>query len=207
MKFIAGVCAAIAISAVGIGAATFAEATVARATFAEASASAKATADKTVARQAPATPQLPPTPQAPATPQAGTEKVTPPRQAMAKNLTEEITAVGCVRAWKPAPEDVTSQPNNHRPSVAGIFLLTPLQSSPTTVTDVPTYLLTPTQLVNFAAHLDDKVEVVGVAQAAPMPPTVQEIANTPPRPENKPNAQAMPRLTITSFKKVSDSCP
>ena len=177
MKFIAGVCAAIAISAVGIVA------------------------------QAPATPQVPPTPQAPATPRAGIEKVTPQKQAMAKNLTEEITAVGCVRAWKPAPEDVTSQPNSDKPGVAGIFLLTPLQSSPTTVADVPTYLLTPTQLVNFAAHLDDKVEVVGVAQAAPMPPTVQEIASTPPRPENKPNAQAMPRLTIKSLKKVSDSCP
>lgn len=185
MKFIVGVCAAIAISAVGVVAATFAE----------------------VAMQAPATPQLPPTPQAPATPQAGIEKVTPQRQAMAKNLTEEITAIGCVRAWKPAPEDVTSQPTNDQPGVAGIFLLTPLQSNPTTVTDMPTYLLTPTQLVNFAVHLDDKVEVVGVAQTAPMPPTVQEIATTPPRPENKPNAQAMPRLTIKSLKKVSDSCP
>jgi hypothetical protein len=91
--------------------------------------------------------------------------------------------------------------------VAGIFLLTPLQANPATADDVPTYLLTPTQIVNFAAHLDDKVEVVGVAQTAPMPPTVQEIAVAPPRPENKPNAQAMPRLTITSLRKVSDSCP
>jgi hypothetical protein len=177
MKFIAGVCAALAISAVGIVA------------------------------QAPPTPQVPPTPQAPATPQAGTEKVTPPRLAMAKNLTEEITAIGCVRAWKPAPEDATKMADNDKPGVAGIFLLTPLQSTPSTVTDVPTYLLTPTQIVNFAQHLDDKVEVVGVAQAAPMPPTVQEIATTPPRPENKPNAQAMPRLTVKSLRKVSDSCP
>jgi hypothetical protein len=177
MKFIVGVCAAIAISAVGIVA------------------------------QAPATPQLPPTPQAPATPQAGTEKVTPQMQAMAKNLTEEITAIGCVRAWKPAPEDVTKMAENDKPGVAGIFLLTPLQSSPSTVIDLPTYLLTPTQIVNFAQHLDDKVEVVGVAQTAPMPPTVQEIATAPPRPENKPNAQAMPRLTVKSLRKVSDSCP
>jgi hypothetical protein len=167
MKFIAGVCAAVAISTMGLIA------------------------------QAPA----------PIVQQPGTEKLTPQKEAQARNLTEDITAVGCVRAWKPAPGEVTSQPNNNKPGVAGIFLLTPLQSSPTTVDDVPTYLLTPTQLVNFAAHLDDKVEVVGVAQAAPMPPTVQEIASTPPRPENKPNAQAMPRLTIKSLKKVSDSCP
>ncbi len=187
MKFIAGVCAAIAISVVGIVAATFAEATV--------------------AMQVPATPQVPPTPQAPATPQAGTEKVTPQMQAMAKNLTQEITAIGCVRAWKPAPEDVTKMAENDKPGVAGIFLLTPLQSSPSTEVDVPTYLLTPTQIVNFAQHLDDKVEVVGVAQTAPMPPTVQEIASAPPRPENTPNAQAMPRLTVKSLKKVSDSCP
>jgi len=177
MKSIAGLCAAIAISAVGIVA------------------------------QAPPTPQLPPTPQAPPTPQVGTEKVTPQRQAMAKNLSEEITAIGCVRAWKPAPEDVTKMAENDKPGVAGIFLLTPLQSSPSTVLEVPTYLLTPTQIVNFAQHLDDKVEVVGVAQTAPMPPTVQEIANAPPRPENKPNALAMPRLTIKSLRKVSDSCP
>ena len=91
--------------------------------------------------------------------------------------------------------------------MAGIFLLTPLQSSPNTAEDVPTYLLTPTQIVNFAQHIDDKVEVVGVAQTAPMPPTVQDIATAPPRPENKPNAQAMPRLTIKSLRKVSDSCP
>ena len=50
MKFIAGVCAAMAISAVGIVA---------------------------LRERSSATPQAPPTPQAPATPQAGTEKVTP----------------------------------------------------------------------------------------------------------------------------------
>jgi hypothetical protein len=145
--------------------------------------------------------------QAPVRPQRGTEIVTPKAAANAKNLTEEVTTIGCVRAWKPAPEDVTKQPTNDQPGVAGVFLLTPLQSSPSTVNDVPTYLLTPTQNVNFAQHLDDKVEVVGVAQTAPMPPTVQELASAPPRPENKPNAQAMPRLTVKSLRKVSDSCP
>ena len=167
MKLIAGVCAAFAISTVGL--------------LAQA--------------------------QAPVRPQTGREVVTPAAAAAARNLTEEITTIGCVRAWKPAPEDVTKQPTNDRPGVAGVFLLTPLQSSPNTVNDVPTYLLTPTQTVNFAQHLDDKVEVVGTAQTAPMPPTVQEIATAPPRPENKPNAQAMPRLTVRSLRKVADSCP
>jgi len=73
---------------------------------------------------------------------------------------------------------------------------------------LPTYLLTPTQTFNFTQHLDDKVEVVGVAQAAPQPPTVDELVNNPTKlPENRPNAQAMPRLTIRSLKKLSDSCP
>ena len=93
MKFISGVCAAIAISAVGM-VVTFAEA------------SAFGMPDTPMATQAPATPQAPPTPRAPATPQVVSEKVTP-QQSMAKNLTESVTAVGCVRAWKPAPEDVT----------------------------------------------------------------------------------------------------
>ena len=178
MNFIAGACAAIAISAVGIVPATFAEATA------------------------------PTQAQAPATQQPGTEKVTAQKREQAKNLTEEVTATGCIRAWKPAPEDVTKLAENREPGVAGIFLLTPLASGPNATTDLPTYLLTPTQIVNFAQHVDDKVEVVGVAQTAPMPPTVQEIATAPTqRPENKPNTQAMPRLTIKSLKKVSDSCP
>ena len=144
--------------------------------------------------------------QPPVTPQKGTEKVTPRQADQARNLTEEITVSGCIRAWKPAPEDVTRSPENNR--VAGVFLLTPIHSAPLTSIDLPTYLLTPTQTVNFAQHLDDRVEVVGTAQTAPMPPTVQEIVNAPTqRPENKPNAQSMPRLTVKSLKKLSDSCP
>lgn len=177
MKFIAGACAALAISAVGLLGA--------------------ATTDAAVSQQS----------QAPVVRQPGTEKVTPAQQQQARNLVEEITAIGCIRAWKPAPEDVTKLADNDKQGVAGIFLLTPLSSGATVVNDLPTYLLTPTQVVNFAQHLDDKVEIVGTAQTAPMPPTVQEIASTPPRPENKPNAQAMPRLTVKSLKKVSDSCP
>jgi hypothetical protein len=145
--------------------------------------------------------------QAPVRPQTGTEIVTPAAVANAKNLTEEITTVGCIRAWKPAPEDVTKLPDNNRPGVRGVFLLTPRHASPNTVNDLPTYLLTPTPSVNFVQHLDDTVEVVGVAQTAPLPPTVQELATAPPRPENKPNAQSMPRLTVKSLRKVSDSCP
>ena len=174
MKLIAGVCAAMLISTVGLVASTHFDAQA----------------------------------QAPVRPQTGTEKVTPDAAAKAKNLTEDITTVGCLRAWKPAPEDVTRQPTNDKPGVAGVFLLTPLQTTPAASIDLPTYLLTPTQVVNFAQHLDDKGEVVGVAQTAPLPPTVQEIATAPTqRPENRPNVQSMPRLTVKSLKKISDSCP
>ena len=168
MKLIAGVCAAMAISTVGL--------------VAEA--------------------------QAPVQTRPGTERVTPQIAAAARNLTEEITAVGCVRAWKPAPEDVTRLPENREPGMAGMFVLAPLASNPTTAADVPTYLLTPSATANFQQLLDRKVEVVGVAQTAPMPPTVQEIVTAPTQlPENKPNPQSLPRLTVKTIKKVADSCP
>lgn len=171
MKLIAGVCAAIAISTVGLYA-----------------------SDKQA--------------QAPVQTRPGTEKVTPQIAMTARNLTEEVTTVGCVRAWKPAPEDVTKLAENREPGMAGMFVLTPLASNPTTASDLPTYLLTPSATVNFQQHLDRKVEVVGVAQTAPMPPTVQEIVTAPTQlPENKPNPQALPRLTVRSMKKVSDTCP
>ena len=186
MKFIAGLCVAIAISAVGM------VDTVAEAVSGQA--------------QAPR-PQAASTPRAQPTPKASAEKVTPSQQAQAANLIEDVTATGCIRAWKPAPEDVTRFAENREPGAAGIFLLTPVAGGANSSIDLPTYLLTPTQIVNFASHLDDKVEIRGVAQAAPMPPTVQEAATVPPRPENKPNTQAMPRLTVQSLKKVSDSCP
>ena len=51
-------------------------------------------------------------------------------------------------------------------------------------------------------------EIVGAAQTAPMPPTVQEIATAPTQlPENKPSTNGMPRLTVTTMKMVSESCP
>ena len=116
----------------------------------------------------------------------------------------EITFVGCVRAWKPAPPDVTRMPE----SKIGMYVLTPLASSATVSADVPTYLLTPTQTVNFAAHLDDKVEVTGVPQPAPQRRTIGAIVGAPtPRPEEQPDVQSMPRLTVKSLKKLSDACP
>ena len=119
----------------------------------------------------------------------------------------EVTYIGCVRAWKPAPPDVTRMPE----SKIGMYVLTPIASSATVSAEIPTYLLTPTQTVNFAAHLDDKVEVVGVVQTAPMPPTVRELVGAlgavSPRPEEQPTTQSMPRLTVRSLKKISDACP
>jgi hypothetical protein len=146
--------------------------------------------------------------QAPVQTKPGTEKVTPKNQQAAKNLTEEVTVTGCLRAWKPAPEDVTWLPENREPGVAGMFLLTPLSTSPNAAIDLPTYLLTPSATANYQQHLDRKVEVVGTAQTAPLPPTVQEIATAPTqRPENRPNPQSFPRLTVKSIKQVGDSCP
>ena len=167
MKHVAGVCAAMAISTVGLVASTFATAS----TF------AKPTADKSVVKQ--------------------TQAAVP----------DEVTAVGCLRAWKPATEDVTKLPENREPGMAGMFVLTPVASSPT-VPEVPTYLLTPTATVNFQQHLDRKVEVVGVPQAATKPPTVQEIALAPTQlPENRPNPQSFPRLTVRTMTRLSDTCP
>jgi hypothetical protein len=143
--------------------------------------------------------------QAPVRPQTGTEKVTPAAAAQAGNLMEDITTVGCVREWKPAPDDPTKFPESRQP---GMYLLTPVASNPRVSADLPTYLLTPTMNVNFAAHLNDKVEVVGVAQTAPLPPTVQETVTAPTmRPEERPSVQSLPRLTVRTLKKISDACP
>ena len=120
----------------------------------------------------------------------------------------EVTAVGCVRAWKPAPEDVTRLPENREPGMAGMFVLTPLASSPTVDADVPTYLLAPTATVNFQQHLDRKVQIIGVAQTAPKPPTIQEIALAPTQlPENRSDLLSFPRLTVRTMTRLSDSCP
>lgn len=163
MKLIAGVCAAVAISTVGL--------------IGEASTYAKATVDE----------------QSPVQTRSGAE---------------DVTTVGCVRAWMPASADVTRLPENREPGMAGMFLLTPLASGPTTAMEVPTYLLEPSATANFQQHLDRKVEVVGVVQSAPRPPTVREIVTVSTQlPENKPNLQSMPRLTVRSIRRVADSCP
>ena len=126
----------------------------------------------------------------------------------ARNLTEDVTTVGCVRAWMPASADVTRLPENREPGMAGMFLLTPLASGPTTAFEVPTYLLEPSATANFQQHLDRKVEVVGVVPSAPRPPAVREIVTASTQlPENKPSLQSMPRLTVRSIRRVADSCP
>ena len=165
MKFIAGVCAAMAISTVGVIGSTYTEVTVDEPTFAEA----------TVDEQAQA---------------------------------QEITAVGCVRAWKPAAADVTKMPENREPGMAGMFLFTPLTSSSVPAFELPTYLLVPSATVNYQQHLDRKVEVVGVPQAAPPPTTVRVIVITSTQqPENRPDVASFQRLTVRSMRRLSDTCP
>ena len=146
--------------------------------------------------------------QAPVTQKPGTEKVTGQEQANAKNLMQEVSTTGCVRLWKPAPGDPASTPPDRQPGLAGVYLLTPLASNPTTATDLPTYLLTPSATVNFSQHVGHQVTITGMSQTAPTPPTVQEIATAPTqRPENKPSTNGMPRLTVTTLKMVSETCP
>lgn len=137
-----------------------------------------------------------------------TEKVTPQSQAANKNLMQEISTVGCIRLWKPAPDDPTKTPADRQPGLAGIYLLAPTASNPTAATDLPTYLLTPSGTLNFSQHVGHKVQITGTAQAAPLPPTVQELATAPTmRPEEKPSTNGMPRLTVTTMKMVSEGCP
>jgi hypothetical protein len=141
-------------------------------------------------------------------PKTGTEKVSPQAQTAAKNLMQDVQTVGCIRLWKPAPDDPTRMPPDRQPGLAGIYLLTPLASNPTVATDLPTYLLTPSATLNFSQHVGHKVAVTGTAQAAPLPPTVQEVATAPTmRPEEKPSTNGMPRLTVTTLKLVTESCP
>jgi len=140
--------------------------------------------------------------------QKATEKITPQENAAAKNLIQDVQAIGCIRLWKPAPDDPKQMPPDRQPGLAGVYLLTPISSSPTMSADMPTYLLTPSATQNFSQHVGHKVEITGVAQAAPLPPTVQETVNAPTqRPENKPSTNGMPRLTVTTMKLVTENCP
>lgn len=138
----------------------------------------------------------------------GTEKPTPQSQAAAKNLIEDVSVEGCVRLWKPQPDDPGRMPLDRQPGLAGIYLLTPVAWSPAATIDNPTYLLTPSATINFSQHVGHKVMITGTAQAAPLPPTVQEIATAPTmRPEEKPSTNGMPRLTVTTLKLISEGCP
>lgn len=146
--------------------------------------------------------------QASGTPQPGMEKLTPQGQSATKNLMQDVKTVGCIRLWKPAPDDPTRMPPDRQPGLAGIYLLTPVAASPTTITDLPTYLLTPSATLSFSQHVGHRVEVTGTMQPAPLPPTVQEIVTSPTmRPEEKPSTDGMPRLTVTTLKRVTEGCP
>jgi hypothetical protein len=145
--------------------------------------------------------------QLPSAPKPDTERITPQTQSSARNLMQEVKTVGCIRLWKPAPDDPTKMPPDRQPGLAGIYLLTPIASSPTTASDMPTYLLTPSATLNFSQHVGHKVEITGMSQAAPLPPTVQETVNAPTmRPEEKPSTNGMPRLTVTTMKMVMEGC-
>lgn len=145
--------------------------------------------------------------QAPVKQQPGTQTVTGQQKAAAKNLMEDVTTTGCVRLWQPQP-DPAKAPADRQPGLAGVYLLTPVSSSPNATTDLPTYVLTPSGTLNFSQHVGHEVTITGTAQTAPLPPTVQEIATAPTmRPENKPTTNGMPRLTAASMKMVKDSCP
>jgi hypothetical protein len=145
--------------------------------------------------------------QAQTPPQPGTERITAQGQSAAKNLMQDVKTIGCIRLWKPARDDPTTMPPDRQPGLAGIYLLTPIAASPTTVTDLPTYLLTPSATLNFSQHVGHKVEITGTAQPAPMPTSVQELVTAPTmRPEEKPTTNGMPRLTVLTMKMVTEGC-
>lgn len=141
--------------------------------------------------------------QAPQPPKPQTE--TAAAQPQAKNLMQDVTRVGCLKAWQPGPADATT---NTQPLKTGAYVLTPVNPDPVKATvDLPTYVLVGGATVNFSAHLNHKVEIAGVEQAAAMPPTVQETATAPTmKPENKPDTKTMPSLTVRSLKMISAQC-
>ena len=145
----------------------------------------------------------PQTPQAPPAPKPVTEAAT--AQPQAKNLMQDVTRVGCLKAWQPGPADATV---SNTPAKTGTYVLTPISADPVKATvDLPTYVLVGGATVNFSAHQNHKVEISGVEQTAPMPPTVQETVNAPTmKAENKPDTQTMPSLTVRSLKMISASC-
>jgi hypothetical protein len=145
----------------------------------------------------------PPAPQ-PQAQKPDTKRVTPEVQAKPRTELLNVTTIGCLKAWQPAPADATRMPE---PKV-GTYVLTPLHSDPSRASDLPTYVLVGGSTVNFTAHVNHKVEISGVEAVAQLPPTQQESAAAPPvRPENKPDARTMPSLTVQSLKMISTACP
>lgn len=126
-------------------------------------------------------------------------------QPQAKNLMPDVTKVGCLKAWQPGPADAT---RSAEPAKRGAYALTPINADPVKATvDLPTYVLVGGATVNFAAHVNHKVEIAGVEQAALLPPTVQETVNAPTmKAENKSDLKTMPSLTVRSLKMLSATC-
>lgn len=138
----------------------------------------------------------------------GVEILTPQKQSAAKNLLQDVSATGCIRLWQPQPDDPTKMPADRQPGLAGVYLLTPLASNPSTQADMPTYVLTPSATLSFSQHVGHQVTITGTSQAAPLPPTVQESVNAPTlRPENKPTTNGLPRLTASTLAMVAETCP
>jgi hypothetical protein len=126
---------------------------------------------------------------------------------LGQNLMQDVQTEGCIRLWKPTSGDPTKMPPDRQPGLAGVYLLTPLSSNPTAAADNSTYVLTPSGTLNFSQHVGHKVQITGTSQAAPVPP-IQETATAPTqRPEEKPSTNGLPRLTVTTMKMVSESCP
>jgi hypothetical protein len=141
--------------------------------------------------------------QAPQAPKPQTEKAT--AQTQAKNLMQDVTKVGCLKAWQPGPADATKAAE---PAKMGAYVLTPINVDPVKATvDLPTYVLVGGATVNFGAHLNHKVEISGVETAAQLPPTVQETASAPSiKAENKADIRSMSTLTVQSLKMISATC-
>jgi len=141
--------------------------------------------------------------QTPQAPKPQTESAA--AQSQAKNLMQDVTKVGCLKAWQPGPADAAKAAE---PAKMGTYVLAPISADPVkAAVDLPTYVLVGGATVNFAAHQNHKVEISGVETAAQLPPTVQETASAPSvKAENKSDIRSMSTLTVRSLKMISASC-
>ena len=136
--------------------------------------------------------------------------VTRHKQGQAKNLIQDVhDRSGASALWKPAPDDPTQDAAGiGKPGLAGIYPADAVGLEPDDRgrhADLPADA--ERRSLNFSQHVDDKVEMVGTAQAAPLPPTVQEIATAPTAPGEQAERAGMPRLTVKTLKKVSKAAP